>query len=187
MYGRRCLIRVGGTHAKARSEREKIHNEFRIPAGSRKAMLVNLALQLWKAGRLDLNRFPEARGRGDEITEEEKALRVLVRSSAEDREPAVAACLNGDTLVIEGRVRGPARALLEELGADLEVEEEPAEEKRYLDMTPFVFVLAALVMGLRYISLGLDDRMLYVFAGLGFAFFYGMRPFLWRLQRPRSR
>jgi len=152
-----------------------------------------LALELWKAGRIELDRLVEARG--NEIRDEKRAMRVLARSSLADLEPLVASALNGDSLVIEGRVRGPARAFLEELGVKLK--EEPAggdregaeaeEGWRYLDMTPFVFVVSALVMGLRYLSLGLDDRMLYVFAGLGFAFFYGMRPFLWRLQRPRSR
>src|SRR5215211_5437879 len=68
-----------------------------------------------------------------------------------------------------------------------EVEELRLEdEKHYVDMTPVVFVFAALAMAVRYISLGLDDQSLYILAGISFALMYGLRPFFSKLQRPKD-
>ena len=53
-------------------------------------------------------------------------------------------------------------------------------------MTPAIFVLAALAMAVRYVSLGLDDQDLYSLAGIAFAVMYGLRPFFSRMQRPRD-
>ena len=51
-------------------------------------------------------------------------------------------------------------------------------------MTPVIFVLAAVFMAVRYVSLGLDDQSLYILAGIGFALMYGLRPFFFKMQRP---
>jgi hypothetical protein len=53
-------------------------------------------------------------------------------------------------------------------------------------MTPAIFVFAAVAMAIRYISLGLDDQDLYILAGIFFALMYGLRPFFFKMQRPRD-
>lgn len=58
------------------------------------------------------------------------------------------------------------------------------DEKHYVDMTPVIFVLAAVSMAVRYISLGLDDQSLYILASIFFALMYGLRPFFYKMQRP---
>jgi hypothetical protein len=55
-----------------------------------------------------------------------------------------------------------------------------------VDMTPAVFVLGALAMAVRYVSLGLDDQSMYILAGIAFALMYGLRPFFSKMQRPRD-
>src|SRR5215210_705915 len=60
------------------------------------------------------------------------------------------------------------------------------DERRYIDMTPAIFVLATLVMAVRYVSLGLVDQELYILAGIAFALMYGLRPFFSKMQRPRD-
>ncbi len=60
------------------------------------------------------------------------------------------------------------------------------DEKHYVDMTPAIFVLAAVAMAVRYISLGLDDQSLYILAGIAFALMYGLRPFFFKMQRPKD-
>ena len=80
---------------------------------------------------------------------------------------------------------GTARTAIERLGAEVE-ELRQEDEKRYVDMTPAIFVLAAVAMAVRYISLGLDDQSLYILAGLGFALMYGLRPFFFKMQRPKD-
>ena len=88
-------------------------------------------------------------------------------------------------MVVEGRLAGTGRTALERLGAEVE-ELRLEDEKRYVDMTPAIFVVAALAMAVRYISLGLDDQDLYILAGLAFALMYGLRPFISKMQRPRD-
>jgi hypothetical protein len=51
---------------------------------------------------------------------------------------------------------------------------------RYLDFTPVVVVAGALVVGLRYVAIGLGDTSLYVLAGLAAALFLALRIFLFR-------
>ena len=82
---------------------------------------------------------------------------------------------------------GPAKEVLEGRALGAEVEELRLEdEKRYIDMTPAIFVFAALAMAIRYVSLGLDDQDLYILAGIAFALMYGLRPFFSKMQRPRD-
>ena len=174
--------------------------EIVIPSGSRKSMLVHLALELWRRDRLDLKRLPHARARG-RIRTQAQALKALTRASAADLEPLVEAALgdDGERVRVEGAVReNRERALLERLGVEYDPGDEffisvgsnggDGERKplRFLDMTPAMLGLAAVVMALRYLALGMSDRELYVMAGLGYAAFMLMRTFSYKLRRPRN-
>ncbi len=86
--------------------------------------------------------------------------------------------------MVEGRLAGGGRSALERLGAEVE-ELRPEDEPHYIDMTPVIFVLGAVALAVRYVSLGLDDEALYILAGITFAVMYGLRPFLSKLQRPK--
>jgi hypothetical protein len=154
---------------------------FRIPAGSRKAALVHLTLEAWRAGLLDPRALGEVRGRE---VDEAGLQRALYRSSMGEIEHTLGPIVKGRRVVVEGRLAGTGRTALERLG--VEVEELRLEEKRYIDMTPAIFVFAAIAMAVRYISLGLDDQDLYILAGILFALMYGLRPFFFKMQRPRD-
>jgi hypothetical protein len=155
---------------------------FRIPAGSRKAALVHLALVAWRAGELDPSQLGEIRGRE---VDEAGLQRALYRSSMGEIEHVLGPLVKGRRVVVEGHLAGTGRTTLERLGA--EVEELRLEDvKRYIDMTPAIFVFAAIAMAIRYISLGLDDQDLYILAGIFFALMYGLRPFFFKMQRPRD-
>jgi hypothetical protein len=155
---------------------------FRIPAGAKKAALVHLALAAWRAGELDPKELGEVRGRD---VDEAGLQRALYRSSMGEIEHALGPVLKGRRVLVEGRLAGTGRTAIERLGAEVE-ELRLEDEKRYIDMTPAIFVLAALAMAVRYISLGLDDQDLYILAGIGFALMYGLRPFFFKMQRPRE-
>ncbi len=88
-------------------------------------------------------------------------------------------------MIVEGHLAGTGRTALVRLGAEVE-ELRLEDEKRYMDMTPAIFVFAAVAMAVRYISLGLDDQDLYILAGILFALMYGLRPFFFKMQRPRD-
>jgi len=164
------------------SETRKKAGAFRIPAGSKKAALVHLALEAWREGLLDPKELGEVRGRN---VEEAGLQRALYRSSMGEIEHLLRPILKGKLVVVEGRLAGTGRTALERLGAEIE-EIKPEGEKRYVDMTPAIFVFAAIAMAVRYISLGLDDQDLYILAGIGFALMYGLRPFFSKMQRPRD-
>ena len=155
---------------------------FRIPAGSRKAALVHLALEVWRAGLLDPRALGEVRGRE---VDEAALQRALYRSSMGEIEHVLGPILKGRKVVVEGRLAGTGRTAIERLGAEVE-ELRLEDEKRYIDMTPAIFVFAAIAMAVRYISLGLDDQDLYILAGIFFALMYGLRPFFFKMQRPRD-
>jgi hypothetical protein len=87
--------------------------------------------------------------------------------------------------VVEGHLAGTGRTALERLGAEVE-ELKLEDEKHYIDMTPAIFVFAAVAMAVRYVSLGLDDQSLYILAGIAFALMYGLRPFFNKMQRPKD-
>lgn len=91
----------------------------------------------------------------------------------------------GKCVVVEGHLAGTGRSAIERLGAEVE-ELRMEDEKHYVDMTPAIFVFAAVAMAVRYISLGLDDQSLYILAGIGFALMYGLRPFFFKMQRPKD-
>jgi hypothetical protein len=93
--------------------------------------------------------------------------------------------LKGGRVTVEGHLAGTGRTALERLGAEVE-ELGLEDEQRYIDMTPAIFVVAALAMAVRYVSLGLDDQDLYILAGIAFALMYGLRPFFSKMQRPRD-
>jgi hypothetical protein len=155
---------------------------FRIPAGSRKAALVHLALEAWRAGLLDPGKLGEVRGRE---VDEAGFRRALYRSSMGEIEHALGPTVRGRRVVVEGRLAGTGRTALERLGAEV-AELRLDDERRYLDMTPAIFVFGALAMAARYVSLGLDDQDLYILAGIVFALMYGLRPFFFKMQRPRN-
>jgi hypothetical protein len=153
---------------------------FRIPAGSRKAALVHLALAAWRAGRLDPRYLGEVRGRK---VDETGLRRALYRSSMGEIEHVLGPLIKGRRIVVEGRLSGTGRTAMERLGAEVE-ELRLEDEKRYIDMTPVIFVVAAVAMAVRYVSL--DDQSLYILAGIAFALMYGLRPFFFKMQRPRD-
>jgi hypothetical protein len=155
---------------------------FEIPAGSRKAALVYLGLAAWREGLLDPKELGEVRGRQ---VDEAGLQRALYRSSIGEIEHLIGPILKGKHVIVEGRLAGTGRTALERLGAEVE-ELHLEDERRYVDMTPAIFVVAALAMAVRYVSLGLDDQSLYILAGMAFALMYGLRPFFSKMQRPRD-
>ena len=167
-----------------RAEASLVSSEDRlvIPAGSRKSALVHLALEAWRVGLLHSKVLGEVRGRE---VDEDGLQRALYRSSVTEIEHVLGPILKGNKVVVKGRLAGTGRSTLERLGAEVE-ELRLGDEKHYVDMTPVVFVFAALAMAVRYVSLGLDDQSLYILAGIAFALMYGLRPFFSRMQRPRD-
>ena len=172
---------ISRRHRRSRNGVEKT-GDFRIPAGARKAALVHLALAAWREDLLDPKELGEVRGRD---VDEAGLQRALYRSSMGEIEHALGPALKGRRVVVEGRLSGTGRTALERLGAEVE-ELRLEDEKRYIDMTPVIFIVAAVAMAVRYISLGLDDQSLYILAGITFALMYGLRPFFFKLQRPKD-
>lgn len=156
--------------------------DFRIPAGARKAALVHLALSAWREDLLDPKELGEVRGRD---VDEVGLQRALYRSSIGEIEHVLGPIVKGKLVVVEGHLAGTGRSALERLGAEVE-ELRLEDEKHYVDMTPAIFVLAAVSMAVRYVSLGLDDQSLYILAGIFFALMYGLRPFFFKMQRPKD-
>ena len=161
---------------------ESESEDFRIPAGSRKAALVHLSVEAWRKGELDPKDLGEVRGRD---VDEAGLQRALYRSSMGEIEHVLCPAVNGRRVVVEGHLAGSARTALERMCVEVE-ELHMEDEKHYIDMTPVIFVFAAVAMAVRYISLGLDDQSLYILAGIGFALMYGLRPFFFKMQRPRE-
>jgi hypothetical protein len=153
-----------------------------IPAGSRKAALVYLALVAWRAGLLDPSHLGEVRRR---TVDEAGLQRALYRSSMGEIEHVLGPVVKGRRIVVEGHLSGTGRTAIERLGAEVE-ELRSEDEKRYIDMTPVILVVAAVAMAVRYVSLGLDDQSLYILAGIAFALMYGLRPFFFKMQRPKD-
>lgn len=143
---------------------------------------MHLGLAAWREGLLDPRELGEVRGRQ---VDEAGLQRALYRSSIGEIEHLLVPVLKGKRVVVEGRLAGTGRTAIERLGASVE-ELRLEDEKRYVDMTPAIFVFAAVAMAVRYISLGLDDQDLYILVGLGFALMYGLRPFFSKMQRPRD-
>jgi hypothetical protein len=183
---RRGLSRfsTGSQDNKRRADSSLVSSEDRlvIPAGSRKEALVHLALEAWRVGLLDPKVLGQVRGRD---VDEAGLQRALYRSSVIEMEHILGPIVKGRKVVVKGRLAGTGRSTLERLGAEVE-ELRLEDEKHYVDMTPVVFVFAALAMAVRYISLGLDDQSLYILAGISFALMYGLRPFFTKLQRPKD-
>src|SRR5918999_305938 len=102
------------------------------------------------------------------VVDEAGLQRALYRSSMGEIEHVLGPAVKDRPVVVEGRLSGTARSAIERLGGRVE-ELRSEDEKRYVDMTPAIFVFATVAMAVRYISLGLDDQDLYILAGLGFA------------------
>jgi hypothetical protein len=185
-HSRRGLSRfsTGSKGDKSRPDSSLVSSEERlvIPAGSRKEALVHLALEAWRVGLLDPKTLGQVRGRD---VGEDGLQRALYRSSVIEIEHILGPIVKGRKVVVKGRLAGTGRSTLERLGAEVE-ELRLEDEKHYVDMTPVVFVFAAIAMAVRYISLGLDDQSLYILAGISFALMYGLRPFFSKLQRPKD-
>jgi hypothetical protein len=183
---RRGLSRfsTGSREDKRRAEASLVSSRDRlvIPAGSRKTALVHLALEAWRVDLLQPKVLGEVRGRE---VDEDGLQRALYRSTVAELEHVLGPILKGRKVVVKGRLEGTGRSTLERLGAEVQ-ELRLEDEKHYVDMTPVVFVFAALAMAVRYISLGLDDQSLYILAGVSFALMYGLRPFFTKLQRPKD-
>jgi hypothetical protein len=143
---------------------------------------VHLALAAWREGELDPKELGEVRGRD---VDEAGLQRALYRSSMGEIEHVLRPALKGRRVLVQGHLAGAGRTAIQRLGAEVE-ELRPEDEKRYIDMTPAIFVVAALAMAVRYVSLGLDDQDLYILAGIAFALMYGLRPFFSKMQRPRD-
>jgi len=143
---------------------------------------VHLAREAWRAGLLDPKALGEVRGRE---VDEAGLQRALYRSSVGEIEHLIGPIVKGRKVVVEGHLAGTGRSALERLGAEVE-ELRLEDEKRYIDMTPVIFVFAALAMAIRYVSLGLDDQDLYILSGIAFALMYGLRPFFSKMQRPKD-
>ena len=171
-----------GTERSSSSEAESESEDFRIPAGSRKAALVHLSVEAWRKGELDPKDLGEVRGRD---VDEAGLQRALYRSSMGEIEHVLCPTVKGKRVVVEGHLSGSARTALERMRVEVE-ELHMEDEKHYIDMTPVIFIFAAVAMAVRYISLGLDDQSLYILAGIGFALMYGLRPFFFKMQRPRE-
>lgn len=156
---------------------------FTVPPGSRKAVLVHLAREAWRAELLDPKTLGEVRGRD---VDEAGFQRALYRSSIGEIEHLLGPILKGRRVIVEGRLPDTGRYALVRLGAEVE-ELRPENEEHYIDMTPVIFVFAAVAMAARFVSLGLDDQSMYILSGLAFALLYGLRPFISKLQRPKDR
>ena len=185
-HSRRGLSRffTGPRDDKSRPDSSLVSSQDRlvIPARSRKVALVYLAIEAWRVGLLHSKSLGEVRGRE---VDEDGLQRALYRSTVVEIEHVLGPIIKGRKVVIKGRLAGTGRSTLERLGAKVE-ELRLEDEKHYVDMTPVVFVFAALAMAVRYISLGLDDQSLYILAGISFALMYGLRPFFSKLQRPKD-
>jgi hypothetical protein len=155
---------------------------FTITPGSRKAALVNLALEAWREGEIDPRDLGQVRGRE---VDEAGFRRALYRTSIIQIEYLLGPILKGRHVIVEGRLPGAVRYALIRLGAEVE-EQRPKNEEHYVDMTPVIFVFVALAMAARVVSLGLDDQTMYILSGIGFAVLYGLRPFISKLQRPKD-
>jgi hypothetical protein len=175
---------TGSRDEETRDEPSLVSSEDRlvIPTGSRKTAFVHLALEAWRVGLLHPKSLGEVRGRD---VDEDGFRRALYRSPVTDIEHALAPVLKGRKVVVEGRLAATGRTALERLGAEVE-ELRLEDENVYIDLTPAVFVLGAVAMAVRYVSLGLDDQSMYILAGISFAVMYGLRPFFSKMQRPKD-
>ena len=185
-HSRRGLSRfsTGSKGDKSRPDSSLVSSEERlaIPAGSRKEALVHLALEAWRVGHLDPKTLGQVRGRD---VGEDGLQRALYRSSVAAIEHLLGPILKGRRVIVEGRLPGTGRYALVRLGAEVE-ELRPEHEERYIDMTPVIFVVAAVAMAARFVSLGLDDQSMYILSGIAFAVLYGLRPFISRCNAPRT-
>jgi hypothetical protein len=154
-----------------------------IPPVSRKAVLVHLALEAWRVGEIDSRNLGQVRGRE---VDEAGFQRALYRSSISEIEYHLRSVLKGRHIIVEGRLPEAGRYALVRLGAGVE-EQELEDEPHYVDMTPLIFIVAAVAIAVRYKSLGLDDQVTYILSGIFFAVIYGLRPFISKLMRPKDK
>ena len=151
---------------------------------------MHLAVAVWRSGGyVPKDALPQVRGHDldpNTAGAEDKLVRALTRSSVGEIERVVGPVVRGKLVVVRGHLQGSSRTAIERVGASVEELVPEEDVKRYIDMTPLIFVVAAVAMGARYISLGLDNQELYIMAGLVFALMYGLRPFFFKMQRPQG-
>ena len=76
--------------------------------------------------------------------------------------------------------------MLDESGKERVVDKRQIREMRhqagvrYVDFTPAMIISGALVIGTRYLAIGLGDTALYIMAGMGAALFLALRFFMFR-------
>jgi hypothetical protein len=80
---------------------------FTVPPGSRKAVLVHLAREAWRAGLLDPKALGEVRGRD---VDEAGLQRALYRSSMGEIEYLLGPILKGRRVIVEGRLPDTGRS-----------------------------------------------------------------------------
>jgi hypothetical protein len=90
---------------------------FTVPPGSRKAVLVHLAREAWRAELLDPKTLGEVRGRD---VDEAGFQRALYRSSIGEIEHLLSPILKGRRVIVEGRLPDTGRYALVRLGAEVE-------------------------------------------------------------------
>jgi len=66
-------------------------------------------------------------------------------------------------------------------------EELQVKDDNFIYVGALVIIIAAVVMAVRYLGLGLNDVGLYLLAGTGYAFFYILRYFTWSWRKERKR
>jgi hypothetical protein len=76
--------------------------------------------------------------------------------------------------------------MLDESGKERIIDKRKVREMRheagvsYLDFTPMVMILGALIVSMRYIGMGTGDKTLYIMGGMGAALFLTFRFFIFK-------
>lgn len=76
--------------------------------------------------------------------------------------------------------------MLDESGKERIIDKRKVREMRheagvqYLDFTPMVMVLGALIVSMRYVGMGTGDKTLYIMGGIGAALFLTFRFFIFK-------
>ena len=133
---------------------------------------MHLTLEAWRAGLLDPKGLGEVRGRK---VDEAGLQRALYSSSMGEIEHVIRPLVKGKLVSGRGPPRRHGTHRSGEAGGGIE-ELRLEDLKRYMDMTPAIFVFAAIAMAARHVSLSLDDQDHYILAGILFALMYGQGP-----------
>lgn len=133
---------------------------------------MHLTLGAWRAGLLDPTGLGEVSGRK---VDEAGLQRAFYRSSMGEIEHVICPLVKGKRVFGRGPPRRHGTHHNRETGGGIE-ELRLEDLKRYMDMTPAIFVFVAIAMAVRHVSLSIDDQDLYILAGILFALMYGQGP-----------